>query len=146
MQDHPSLPLQGAEQSGGALLPCRPAPPGDGVWAGPEPQPPPDRHGREHANHQAELGRQLAAKDSPTGSDAEGGSRPPGQGAGPGGPLGRPQLPPLRVGGVARPAHAGPPPHGHYRAIGVGAGQQLVGVVVQVGEDGLEVGLTERLD
>jgi hypothetical protein len=51
VQDRPSLPLQGAEQSGGALLPCRSAPPGDGVWAGPEPQPPAGGHGREHANH-----------------------------------------------------------------------------------------------
>jgi hypothetical protein len=117
VQDHPALPLQGAEQPSGAPLPCRPAPPGDGVGAGPEPQPPADRHGREHAHHQAEPGHHQAAKDSPTDSDAEGGGRPPGQGPGPGGPLGRPAgaataRGPSRPAGPRWPAPAPPPPAG----------------------------------
>jgi hypothetical protein len=35
-------------------------------------------------------------------------------------------------------------PHCHHRPIGAGAGQELIGVVGEVGEDGLEVGLAER--
>jgi hypothetical protein len=59
-----------------------------------------------------------------------------------GSPLGRPHLSPLLVGGAARSAHAGP--HRHYRPVGFGAGQQPVGVVTEVGQEGLEVGLAER--
>ena len=38
VQDRPAVPLQLAEQPGGASLPGRPTLPGDGVGAGPEPQ------------------------------------------------------------------------------------------------------------
>jgi hypothetical protein len=41
-------------------------------------------------------------------------------------------------------AHAGSHPHRRHRPIGVGAGQQLVGVVAEMGEDGPQVGLAER--
>jgi hypothetical protein len=144
VQDHPSLPLQGAEQPGGVLLPCRPAPPGDGVGAVPEPQSPAGCHGREHANHQAEPGRRHTARDSCTDSDAQGRGDPPEQGPGPGGPLGRPQAPPPGLGGAARPAHRGPDPDRHHRPIGTGSSQRLFRVIAgEVGEDGLQVGLAE---
>jgi hypothetical protein len=95
MQDHPSLPLQRAKQAGGAPLPRRPPSPDPGVRTGPEPQLPAGGHGREHADHQAEPGYQQAAKDSPTSSThPEDDGAPPGQGPGPGGPLGCPHLPP----------------------------------------------------
>jgi hypothetical protein len=41
MQNRPPVPLQWAEQAGGASLPGRPAPPGDGLRTGLEPQPQP---------------------------------------------------------------------------------------------------------
>jgi hypothetical protein len=41
MQDRPPVPLQRSQQAGGASLPGCPAPPGDGLRAGPEPQPQP---------------------------------------------------------------------------------------------------------
>jgi hypothetical protein len=46
----------------------------------------------------------------PTDTDPEEDGDPPGQSPGPGGPLGSPQPPPGRLGGAARPAHAGPHP------------------------------------
>jgi hypothetical protein len=144
VQDRPSVSLQRVEQPGGASLSRRPAPPRDRIWAGPEPQPPAGRRRGQPAEDQSQPGRQLAAKDSPTDTDPEEDGDPPGQGAGPDGPLGRPQSLPGRLGGTARPAHAGPDPHRHHRPISTGADQQLIGVVAQVGEDGLEVGLAER--
>jgi hypothetical protein len=70
MEDHPPVPLQRAEEPGGAPLPHRSASPGDGVRAGPKPQSPTARHGREHAHHQPEPGDHQAAKDDPTDADA----------------------------------------------------------------------------
>jgi hypothetical protein len=59
------VPLQLAQQPGGAPLPRRrTAPPGDGVWAGPEPQPSAGRHGRQPADRHSQPGRQQAAKES----------------------------------------------------------------------------------
>jgi hypothetical protein len=49
VQHHPAVALQRAEQPGGTSLLRRPAPPGDGVRAGSEPQPPAGRHGRQPA-------------------------------------------------------------------------------------------------
>ena len=109
MQDRPSLPLQRVEQPGGAPLPRRPPPPGDGLRAGSEPQPPASRRHGQRSNHQSQPRHQLAAKDSPTDTDPNENGDPPGQRAGPDGPLGRPQPPPGRLGGTARPANAGPP-------------------------------------
>src|SRR5215204_7323859 len=88
VQDGPALALQGAEQAGGASLPGRPAPPGVGVWAGSEPQSPAGGRGGQDAEDQAQPGCQQAAEDSPTGADAKGDGDPPGQGPGPGCPLG----------------------------------------------------------
>jgi hypothetical protein len=95
--------------------------------------------------------------------------QPPGRAGGPAGGQGLPHRP--RCQGWRRPARAGsgsrrptrppagaatargpsrpagprwPHPHGHHRPAGASAGQQLVGVVAEVGEDGLQVGLAER--
>jgi hypothetical protein len=80
--------LQRVEQPGGAPLSRRASPPGDRIWAEPEPEPPAGRRSGQPGNDQSQPGRQLAAKDSPTGTDPENDGDPPGQGAGPGGPLG----------------------------------------------------------
>jgi hypothetical protein len=127
MQDHPPVSLQGGQQPGGTPLPGRTLSPGDGVRAGLEPQPPAGRHSRERANDQSQPGRQQAAKQPAGGADAKGGGGPPGEGPGPGGPLGRPQPPPSGVGGATWAAHAGPDPHRHHRPIADGAGQQPIG-------------------
>jgi hypothetical protein len=87
------------------------------------------RHGQ-RGNDRSQPRRQLAAKDSPTDTDPEEDGDPPGQGVGPDGPLGRPHPLPGRLGGTARPAHAGPDPHRHHGPIGTGADQQLVRLVV----------------
>ena len=144
MQDRPPVPRQWVEQSGGAPLPRRPAPPGAGIGAGSEPQPPAGRHGRQPAKNQPQPRCQQAAKEPADGGDGEDGGGPPGNGPGPGRPLGRPQPLPGRLGGAAWAAHAGLDPHRHHRPIADGAGQQLVGVVAQVGQDGLQVSLAER--
>jgi hypothetical protein len=52
VQDRPPVPRQGVEQSGGASLPRRPALPGLGVGAGPEPQYPGSNYGSESAEDQ----------------------------------------------------------------------------------------------
>jgi hypothetical protein len=65
MQHRPAVPLQRSQAAGGAPLPGRPAPPGDGIRAGPEPQPPAGRHGGQPAHHDAEPGHHQAAKHSP---------------------------------------------------------------------------------
>ena len=52
VQDRPPVSLQRAEQSGGVSLPGRPAPPRDGVPAGPEAQPPAGCHGGQSAKDQ----------------------------------------------------------------------------------------------
>jgi hypothetical protein len=82
MQDHPPLPLQPSQETGGAPLPHRPPPPGSGVGAGPEPQPPARQNGCQAADHQAEPRHQQAAEDSPADADAEDDSNSP-TGAGP---------------------------------------------------------------
>jgi hypothetical protein len=82
VQDHPPLPLQPSQETGGAPLPHRPPPPGSGVGAGPEPQPPARQNGRQAADQQAESGRQQAAKNTHTGTDPENSSNSP-TGAGP---------------------------------------------------------------
>src|SRR5215211_6774961 len=144
VQDRPAVPLQGAEQSGGASLPRRSASPGDGVGAGPEPQPPASRHSGQPAQDQPQLGCQQAAEESAGGTYAEDAGHPPGQRPGPAGPLNCPLPAPPRLGGAAWPAHAGPHPDRYHWPIGIGTGQQLVGVVAQVSEDGLEVSRPER--
>jgi hypothetical protein len=146
VQDRPPVPLQRCQEAGGASLPGRPPPPGDGVRAGPESQPPASRHGGQSAEEQSEPGCQQAAKQPAGSADAKGGGHAPRKSPGPGGPLGRPHPPPPGLGGAARPAHRGPHPYRHHRLIGAGAGQQLVGVTVEVGEDGLKVGLAEGLN
>jgi len=98
MQDSPPLSLKRPEQPGGAPLPHRPPSPGDGVRAGPEPQPPAGGHGRERGDDQAQLGRYQVAEDSHTGTDPQDGGHPPGKGSGPRGPLHRPQPPPPCLG------------------------------------------------
>ena len=145
VEDHPSKLLQRIKQPSSSPLPRRPTPPGDGVWAGSEPQPPASRHSLEPAEDQYQPRRDEAAERSGTGTDPQDGDDPPEEGPGPRGPLSGPHLPPLRLGGAARPAYAGPHPHRHHRPVRTGAGQQLVGVVAEVSEDGLQVGLGERL-
>jgi hypothetical protein len=136
--------LQQVEQPGGASLPRRPPPPGDGVRAWLEPQPPAGHHGRQPADHQAEPGHYQAAEDSAGGTDAEAGGHPPGQAPGPDGPLARPGPPPPGLGRAARPTHRGLHPHRHHRPIGAGASQEPIGIVGELGENGLQVGLAER--
>jgi hypothetical protein len=143
VQDRPPVPLQRAEQPGGASLPHRPASPGDGVRAGPESQPPAGHHGHQPAEEQPPPVSQLAAQDSPTDTDAEDEGDPPGQGpdqAAHSAARSRRQV--ARAEPPGRSAHAGSDPHRHHRPIGVGAGQQLVGVLAEVGENRLQVGLS----
>jgi hypothetical protein len=66
MQDRPVVPLQRSQEAGGASLPRRSPPPGDGVGAGLEPQPPAGGHRRQRAEDQA-----VVASSNPAG-----GSRP----------------------------------------------------------------------
>ena len=139
------MPLQRLEQPGGAPLPRRPAPPGDGVRAGPEPQPPAGHHGRQPADDQARAGAPAGCQGLPPPAPiprmaATRQGRVRVQAAHSAARIRRH----LRLGGAARPAHAGPHPHRHHRPVRAGAGQQLVGVVAEVGEDGLQVGLAER--
>jgi hypothetical protein len=98
VQDRPPLPLQRSQDAGGASLPRRSPPPGDGLRAGLEPQLPAGRHGRQRAKDQSKPGRQQAAEDSAGGPHPRDGGHPPGQGAGPDRPLARPLLPPPRLG------------------------------------------------
>ena len=138
MQDHPPLPFQRTKQPSSSPLPRRTAPPGNGIRAEPEAQHPAGHADGQSAGEQSQPGRQQAAEGSPTGADPEDDGDPPGQSPDLGRPLGRPMLPPPRLGGAARPAHRGPDPDCHYRPMGVGAGQQLVGVAGEVGEHGLQ--------
>jgi hypothetical protein len=64
------MPLQRVEQPGSVSLPRRPSPPGNGVRAGPEPQPPASGRRGQRGNQQSQPGRQLAAKKPSTGTDA----------------------------------------------------------------------------
>jgi hypothetical protein len=144
VQDSPAVPLQRSQQAGGTSLPRRSPPPGDGLWAGLEPHHPAGCHGRERAEDQSKPGRHQAAENSAGGPHPKDGGHPPGQAAGPGRPLARPFLPPPRLGRAAWPANAGPHPQRYHRPISTGIGQQLVGVVAEVGQDGLQVGLAER--
>ena len=77
------MSFQRVEQLGGTSLPRRPAPPGNGVGAGPEPQPPAGRHGGKSREDQPQPGGQQAAEDAPTGADPNDGGDPPGQAPGP---------------------------------------------------------------
>jgi hypothetical protein len=144
VQDRPPLPLQPIQDAGGASLPGRSPPPGDGVRAGSEPQPPAGPHRRQPAEDQPQRRCQQAAKQPADGGDGEDGGDSPGQGPGPDRPLARPLLPPPRLGRAAWPAHCRPHPHRYHRPISTGIGQELVGVVGEVGEDGLQIGLAER--
>jgi hypothetical protein len=75
---------------------------------------------------------------------SRGGRRPAKAGSGPRRPT-RPTAAAARSPGRNRPVGPRwPAPHRHHRPIGAGADQQLVGVIAQVSEDGLEVGLAER--
>jgi hypothetical protein len=51
VQHRPPVPLQRSQDAGRPSLPRRPAPPGDGARAGPEPQPPAGRGSRQAADH-----------------------------------------------------------------------------------------------
>jgi hypothetical protein len=53
VQDGPPVPLQRSKQPGGAPLPRRSPPPGDGVGARLKPKPPADRHSRQREGEQA---------------------------------------------------------------------------------------------
>jgi len=78
VQDRPPVPLQWSQEVGGASLPRRPAPPGNGVLAGPEPQCPAGRHGRQPAEDQADLGLDEVAEQPAGSADAKSGGQPPG--------------------------------------------------------------------
>ena len=65
VQDGPAVSLQRSQGAGGAPLPHRPVTPGDGVGAGPKPQPPANRRHSQRGNDQSQPGRQQAAQDSP---------------------------------------------------------------------------------
>jgi hypothetical protein len=80
--------------------------------------------------------------------DGDHGGHPPGQAAGPCGEPSGPPAPVLSVGGGAGAADAGPDPHRHHRRRPTGPEDVvLVLVVVEVAEQGGQVGLAEgRID
>jgi hypothetical protein len=81
-------------RSRGVRRPPAPPPPSDGVRAGPEPQFPAGRGGRQPAEDQSHPGRQQAAEDAAGSTHSEDDSDPPGQRPGPARPLNRPLLAP----------------------------------------------------